>query len=406
MSEARKRILNMLAQGKITVEQSEELLSALESDDKAKAKSDMDEKRNEGTGETSGSRESGETAGEAGDSSGQGGKGFRFPFGPNFGADVENFAGQIQKQFGKAFRGIQPQSQELKGKLKDFGGWLSEAVGKIVCDMHFPERDLPDGVEIEAMIAEPQGFSNCRITEVNNLHGSISIREGEVFGLKIRGRISRAALGDQSASAWFAANAIQIHGDRMVIGMDKSSTVKAVLDIELFLPSHVHLQLHTFSAPVTVYGPFRILAAEAVSGDLKFTHCLFEDTALETVSANIIVEGGALAMRVKMTSGDLNISGARVEKLAIQTVSGDVSLSDLTLSDGAELDVATTSGDISMRRPQGQVARLEARSRTGQVHARVPGNRQPIDKFGIVIETGEAGARIKAESVSGDLLFD
>jgi len=37
MSEARKRILAMLAEGKITVDQSEELLAALDSDEKKRA---------------------------------------------------------------------------------------------------------------------------------------------------------------------------------------------------------------------------------------------------------------------------------------------------------------------------------------------------------------------------------
>ncbi|MBF0501687.1 MAG: DUF4097 family beta strand repeat protein [Candidatus Riflebacteria bacterium] len=386
MSEARKRILNMLAQGKISVEESEELLLAMETDEKAKNQAESG-KKNVDTESTSGNS-------------------FRFPFGRAFGADLENLAEEVQKQVGKAVRGIQPQSQELKMKLKDLGGWLGSTVGKMVCEMQFSGSDLPDAIEVECMIPEPQGFAGCKFAEISNLQGSINIREAETFGLKIRGRISRAALGDQSASSWFSANAISIRGEKLFLGFERTSAIKAILDIDMFLPARIDLQIRTLAAPVTVYGPFRIASAESVSGDLKFTHALFENSSLETVSADVIIEGGALEMSVKMTSGDLKISGARVEKLTVQTVSGDVVLSDLALSDSTSLDVSTTSGDVSLRRPNGAIAHLEARSRTGQVQIRLPGTRQPLDKYGIIVEAGETGARIKTESISGDLLFD
>lgn len=369
MSEARKRILNMLAQGKITVEQSEELLAAMEADEKAKA----------------------------GPETGPG-----TPFGMKF----ETLAGEIQKQVNKAVKGIQPQSQEIRSKLRDLGGWLSTSVGRMMTDLHFPQAEVNDGVEIEFMVNPPDGWSNCRIAEISNLHGSVQIREGDEFALKVRGQISRAVLGEQSPASWFAANALSIRQDRLCLGIDRSFAGKGFFELELFLPTGFELHLRTLSAAMSVYGAFRIASVEATSGNLHFTHAIFENATLETVSADVAIEGGQAELTLRTTSGDLAFNGTRLGRLTAQSVSGDIALNDVSLTESSRLELNTTSGDIALRRPLGPISRLEARTRTGEHKVRLVGNAQPIDRHGTIVETGRPGADIRAESVSGNLLVD
>ena len=373
MSEARKRILNMLAEGKITVEQSEELLAAMEADEKAR-------------GETS--------------------PGSGSPFGGPFGARFETLAGEIQKQVHKAVKGIQPQSQEIRSKLHDLGGWLSASVGRMMTDLQFPQPDVHDGVEVEFMVPAPSGWAACRIAEISNLHGSVRIREGDEFSLKVRGQISRAILGDQSPGSWFAANALAVRQERLCLGIDRSFAGKGFFELELFLPPRFELQLHTLSAAIEVYGPFPVASAEATSGNLRFTHALFDQSTIETVSADVLIEGGKAGLTLRTTSGDFAVNGVHLGRLTAQTVSGDISLTDVTLSESSRLELNTTSGDIAFRRPSGPISRLEARTRTGEHQVRLAGNVQPIDRHGTIVETGREGAEIRAESVSGNILVD
>ncbi|MBF0409751.1 MAG: DUF4097 family beta strand repeat protein [Candidatus Riflebacteria bacterium] len=366
MSEARKRILSMLAESRISVEQAEELLSAMETDDKSRIK----------TPEKS------------------------------FSNGFTSMVDEIQKQVGKAVKSIQPQSKELKNKLKGLGDWISDAVGKVVTDIKLSQNEPIDGTSIECMVPAPENYSKCEKVEICNVWGSIIVHDTDDFSLKVKGKISKSALGEDSHVEWLKKNIVSVKDNTLVIGFDKSSVEKAALEIEVFMPASMPLTIKSLSANVDINGPFKISALESTSGSVKMKHAILSGTAIETVSSDVEVIGGTIALTAKTTSGDFRLKDCTVERFQIQSVSGDIEIVNPKFSDDAAMEMNSTSGDISITRPQGGVKRLEARTRSGSLQIRWPGRNQPLERNGTLLENTDPGASIKAESISGDLIFD
>ncbi|HEY9069031.1 MAG TPA: DUF4097 family beta strand repeat-containing protein [Candidatus Ozemobacteraceae bacterium] len=371
MSEARKRILAMLAEGKITVDQSEELLAALDSDEKKKA----------------------EPASEAKAAPGR----------PPITEEISKFAENMQKTMRDAMRKVEPPSRELKSRLKEFGNWMQTMVGSAVDEFAHMRGQPLDGVEIDVDLPEPEGFSGCRRCRIENLFGSIRVLEGAAFALHVRGRISRSALGTVTPTVWFRENAFRIEQDTALIGISRQAPVKAVLEMELTLPKGFRVEAESDSASVKISGNFTAGQIQTISGDVALRHLVFEDGGIDTVSGDISLEGGGLRGKIRTTSGNVILKGVRLSEMRIHTISGDVLVVEPELGDGAAAAVETTSGDITFERPQGAWSRIDAGTRTGDMEIRWQGTSRQPGGAGTVIESGTPGATFQIQSTSGDI---
>jgi len=380
MSEARKRILNMLAQGKITVDQSEELLAALEADEKRK------ESPTPGTGPGPG-----ETGGN-----GPAGLGLKF----------NDLADEIHKQVNKAIKSIQPQSQELKNRLKGFGEWVQGSMDRMVSEFQFRGGDeAADSRPVEFMVPAPDGLASCRLVEINHLFGSVVIRPADVFGLKVKGRVGAATLGELPPLDWFLKHGMAIRDQRLFIGIGRAAPPQSALDLELFLPLTLSLAVKTLSAPLDVGGGFRCESIETVSGPIRLAGPVLEGTMIDSVSGDITIEGGTASFQAKTTSGDLILRRVILGAIDLQSVSGDVQILEAECTDQGRVTLSTTSGDIHIDRPHGTVGRIEARTRTGMLQIQWAGTSRPDEHRGLILETGIPGALFTLESISGNILF-
>lgn len=364
MSEARKKILQMLAEGKITVEQSEELLAALEKDSQA------------GTRKKS------------------------------FAEEVTSFAENVQKQIRESVKKADPPGQEFKARIKEFGGWMQNMMGSMVSGFsHF--RDEPaDGVSVEFQVPEPEGFSRCRRCVIENLFGSVTVREGVGFSLRVNGRISHATMAGQPPNLWFNQHGLVIDGETLHIGFDRETPTRAVLDLEVVLPPSIALRLRSVSASLSVHGPFQIEGLKTVSGDVHLIGTQTVNATLESVSGDISLEGGSASCEGISTSGDFQCLNTRIEKFQVQSISGEVRLTSPEISEASLIKVNSTSGDVLVEKVRGPWAQIEANSRTGTVKIAWAGTVHPGLRHGTKLESGSSGAFFTVETVSGDITFD
>ena len=173
---------------------------------------------------------------------------------------------------------------------------------------------------------------------------------------------------------------------RGVLGTQRLKTVSGELTADI---AGDESEARSVSGDVTVRGngkPLR-LRVSSVSGSLDLTN-MAGSLDMVTVSGDARVQMGDTSdVRGRTTSGDLEVRGTltRTGRVDVEGVSGDITLR-LSTTDGLSTEIESFSGDIS-----GCLATsVERVSKYG------PGKR-------LNIRTVEAGARVRAKTLSGDI---
>jgi DUF4097 and DUF4098 domain-containing protein YvlB len=373
MSEARKRILQMLAEGKITVEQSEDLLQALETDQKAVRPPEAGPETADGK--------------------------------PKFSQNMEHMAKQFQSQFKDAVKNIEPHTREIKSRLKELGSWIQGSMNDMMKDFAFGAHGPIDGLECEFAVPEPRDFRNCRVVDVKNPYGAVTIKEGERFHLKVHGKISKAALAGEPPLDWFERNLLNCREDALIIGFERAPGFKTLLNLELTIPASLRLKLNTVAAPLKVNGGFTVESIVSISGDVALVGVNLENALIETVNGDVAIDDGSANLKASLTSGRLSLRNVSIRQLSAQSVSGDVSIERPIVEDSTTIAVNTTSGDIRIKRPTGQVAKVDLSSRTGMCTCDW-GTAPTEPAHQGILELNSFGASLKLESISGDIVLD
>ena len=398
MSEARKMILNMLAEGKITVEESEKLLAALNaeaSQNSQKASSETDRS----------------SAGEERD---RGSERRREPeddyFNPfsnatKLGFDLRNLAQTVQQTVQHAIKKAEPRSREFKDKMKEFGTWMQEVVGTMASEIGNVKGEPVDGIPVDFVVTPPDGVDACNTFMFENIFGEIRIHEGSEFKMHVNGRVSRAVIGEYQPAQWFARNAVRVSDRSLFVGFDRNQPVKAIIDMEITLPADVLISCKTVSSGIRLRGHYRIGELKTVSGNIRIQGANLKQSLIETVSGAVQIEGGEIAMQIKSTSGDFLVRDSKIEELKINSVSGDILLTEGSISENTDVRLVTTSGDIIVEKMSGPWKVVEATTRSGEVVLDWKGDMTPLNNQGTSLKSGSTGAEFHAESVSGDIQF-
>ena len=366
MSEARKQILKMLAEGRINVEESEELLAALETD-----------------------QETNRQRGRSG-----------------FGVEFGNIADTIQKTMREAMRRAESPSREVKSRLKEMGEWVQNFTNTMANEFVHASGEPSDGVQVDFKISGPNGWESCKVCDIGNLYGNVIIEEGEEFALHVTGSIGRSAMEGDPPNQWFSEHALVVEGDTILIGINRSSPAKYVLDLHLTLPPRFHLKARSVSSSLKVTGAFVVTSLQTVSGDVRLKGAYLQECSVDTVSGDVKIEGGEVELTTNTTSGDVCIKEAKVTKLNATAVSGDVLLTGLDVLQDSVIHVSSTSGDIEIEKISGPWEKIEANTRTGDVTIKWKGSLTPTGSHGVVVVSEEQGACFRAETVSGDINFN
>ncbi len=134
----------------------------------------------------------------------------------------------------------------------------------------------------------------------------------------------------------------------------------------------------------------RNLEMTSMSGDLEVSACA-DEVMLKTLSGDAEAEVDGSRLTVNTTSGDASFRG-KAGNVRIQSVSGDV---ECELKDGngdADIFAKSVSGDVTVELP-GETEEISLSTHT------VSGDVERGD----FRENGNAGMRIRAETISGDI---
>ncbi|MGD1147334.1 MAG: DUF4097 family beta strand repeat-containing protein [Thermoanaerobaculaceae bacterium] len=128
------------------------------------------------------------------------------------------------------------------------------------------------------------------------------------------------------------------------------------------------VRIRTSSGDVTVTGGLRELIVKTSSGDVVVRRQPLAGLEADTTSGDVTLESGGQRAIVGTSSGDV-----RLEKLegglSVDTSSGEVAASWAALAPGSKLRVHTSSGDVRLRVPDAAQFRGRISTRSGSIHS-------------------------------------
>lgn len=250
---------------------------------------------------------------------------------------------------------------------------------------------------------------------VNNVAGSIDVATWDRNEVVIGG-----TLGSSNEK-------LEISGDpgnlSVVVRMPKRSRVSGDTVLKLRVPASARVELESVSADVAVDGARGPVKVNTVSGDVGLALASPEVT-VQTVSGDLKLRSPSKLTKINSVSGDLRMSGLQ-GKLTVETVSGNVELDggkfselrlksisgdmrlDVSLTDPAQINGETLSGEIHMIVPTAQTGVALVKSFSGE--ASCDGANTVEHQSGRKREYtwGDGrGARIELSSFSGDIRIE
>ncbi len=358
MSEERAKILKLLKEGRISVEEAGLLLDAL--DEGSEATSSGAE-RSGGERRSSGAERSEESAHachEGWGSSDWGEKWRKEWRGPWSNFDFSKFPGGFES----AFRGME---QSLRDAFKNFSG--------INLDVRLGHLFGRERAEAERLLVLPAGGITALC--LKNAWGDVEVLSTDAQEIRITAKI--LAWGYDSASASASASGIEItqqrEGGRLVIQhhpTQGAGPVRYKADFEITVPREIEIELKGMSGNLKLEGTRGKARLVTLSGDIR----------LKGVKGEIVAESKSGDVEAERCSGDLNISTMSGEIAALdhhgravagRTVSGDIQ-ANLILEDGATVDLRTVRGDIRLKLPVSANLEIAAESATGDIDCVLP----------------------------------
>ena len=195
---------------------------------------------------------------------------------------------------------------------------------------------------------------------------------------------------------------------------------------DVTVPAGTRVVATTWSGSVSVHGIHGALEAHAQSGDVDIRDA-GSRLDVETLSGDVTVSAVAGESNIHTVSGGVTLSGARGD-VEIETISGDIDLRDIIAK---QIRAHTTSGEVSFTGQILDAGRYEFNTHSGEIALNLPGDigaeltvstfSGGIDSdFPITIKPGQhgigasqakrlsftvgkGGARINAETFSGDI---
>ena len=388
MSDSRTMILQMLSEGKITVEESERLLKALNKEDEVRNSNKAEEKNANQSPNIN-----------------------VFPNIPfleatKLGINIRDIAQTLHQTVQQTIKQVEPGRKELKEKMKEFGTWMEDVVETMAAELTNHSNLPVDSMSVEFIVPAPKEIDKIKTFILENIYGEIHLNEGNSFKLLVNGQISKKTIGEMQSSEWFTNKAIRIEEDKMFIGFNNDTSIKGIIDFNITLPVGSKVVCKTINSSVKIKGALDIEAIKTISGNIRVNDSNMTNTEVESVNGVIQLENNkSLTAQINSTSGDIIIRKCGINKLKINSVNGDVNISESGISLETDVKIITTAGDIKVEKLNGPWKSVDATSRKGEIIVDWKGNGSPINSQKVCIKSGGEGAIIYSESLSGNIKF-
>lgn len=340
------------------------------------------------------------------------------------GFDLRSLASTVQETIQEAVQKASPHQKEIKEKMKGLGTWMQELVENVATELAENVDSSTGHQEINFLLTQLDDLAGYRRAIIENPYGDIRVIQDSAFKIRVVGHVNPRELKGEQAAHWFKNNAVNLGGDVVRIGFDPSLNLDASFSVDVHLPEAMQLECKTVSTNIKVKGAFDLVSAKTVSGAIRLKNCSLKASCVETVSGNVQLDDCKIATNMKSTSGDFVIKGSKVDGLNINTVSGDIMLTESSIMENGEIGFQSTSGDVIVERISGAWSSITATSRTGDISLDWKGDLKDISGGCILRALDEAestessaedhhheepkpvGCKFKVETVSGDIQFN
>lgn len=386
MDEERQMILRMLKEGKISVEEADALLRALEDEDTETARSTPVEETRQGSSQSFAE------------------------FGEELGSAIREIVDTIPKE---VLKQVRPSFFSVLHSLRDL-----------------VEGGDEDAVEIPMAPGDR--------LEIRNAWGDIRFTAStdDRLRLTLRKRVWAASGEDAVQFARGLPIAPERSGRTVTISVPRVEGRRLRVDMEVMVPSGVEVSAAIAKGDIRAEGlrgstELRVargdlavsdhqgdVRMDLASGDISIQR-IDGDVELNVRSGDVSVTG-AHALRGRVTNGDLEgrdcgpivfdgvscnveLSGITGRDVRVRAVSGDVSVQFRDLSDQGEVHLETVSGDIELSVPAGARASVDASVRTGRITSTLPLSQVSSDRRSLRGILNEPGAKVVLRTVSGNI---
>jgi DUF4097 and DUF4098 domain-containing protein YvlB len=252
---------------------------------------------------------------------------------------------------------------------------------------------------------------------ISNVSGQIDVRGWDRNEVQVTGHLGR---GVERLD-------LETSGGRTVVKvvLPRGNSHDGDADIEVSVPKGSSVEVSAVSADVSSRGVLGTQRLKSVSGEVT-ADIAGDESEVRSVSGDVTVRGNGkpLSLRVSSVSGSLDITNTS-GKLDVVTVSGDARVqvgeaSDLRgrttsgslevsgkLTRDGRVDVEGVSGDITLRVSAAGGISTEIESFSGDINGCLAENVERVSKYGpgvrLNTRTVEAGARVRAKTLSGDI---
>lgn len=173
------------------------------------------------------------------------------------------------------------------------------------------------------------------------------------------------------------------------------------VDVEIAVPHSSSIVSSMTSGDLTLAGRFSSVAAEATSGDIRWTATdssePISSARLKATSGDIKVQASILDVTATARSGDIALGN--VVDAEVSTTSGDIELGVIKGAQPGSIRCEARSGDVVVRVARGLAVALDVATKSGEISNAIP---LDSDSSG---ETGspETDVDISIQTVSGDV---
>jgi hypothetical protein len=426
MSEERKLILKMLQENRISVDEADTLIEALQS--KAKPTATTPPPAEERSSEN---------------------------VMKQMGPGIEQFMGSVSNLIGSVTSQLGPNLE------KTLDGWRNNASPK-----------SPNSEATQAESLQKQSLSlpvGCEKLVFHNAWGDIAVTASDSASEISAQLQKKPQRGVTLAENVLDAIQLQAKSEENIFhlslgGMDLLKADQIKVHVKLQIPSALHLELSTLGQDISLenlshaQGECRL---KSHSGDLKIDHVALKNLDLETQSGNIRADQISEHFKASSRSGDIVLKGSvyqalansqsgylRIEtavahslkaesqssdismqllegkgKIELQTTSGDIEISghlhaetslnsasgdlqgDIFVAPSAAVSLISNSGDIDLIvRPESS-CKLDIASRSGDVECRLNLEAEEKNEHFLQGRLGSAEGTLTARTNSGDVLL-
>ena len=327
-------------------------------------------------------------------------------------------------------RGVADGFQQLRTKLpkdRSFRGWVHSVVGKT---KHTSTRQLEHSAE------------GLEKVQVKGLWGDLRALGGDDERITIAANIT--AWGSDEEDAQQTAESLEINLEssdgELSIGArlpDGFGARRYRVDYDIVLPARIHARMVTKSGDVTARGIGGGVELSTLSGDIT-AGAVVGDAVLTSKSGDIEVESAEGDLTLSTLSGDLRtrsttghvrgdtksgdvrvsdhsgavsagtlsgdvcVTGAATGQVTAKTLSGDVELS-MSLPEDPKVLLQTRNGDIRLRVPAAANANISARTAQGSIDCRLPLQTTQASSKNLEGILGSGGGSVEISTSNGDV---